>query len=434
MRRATQVMLIVSVAVFCGVGISCHNEEPTQPPSKPGHTTITFQATFTSIRWCRLQWSNDSTASSHKYLLLRDGRDTVFNDTVPSNMAVKVLPDTTLKPGTAYSYWVYRIVNGQRWDSATVNVRTLDTSSDQIAWTLTRICKASSTIRGIATTAPGDFWMSGWMPNDSGIYQLLHIKGGELTFIDLNADADVAGCFARSDTDVWVCGHATLYHYKGDTTIQYSTGNDSLPLTAMQYFASVWQSPDGQDLFVVGGKGLILHRHGFGAWEVQESGVQVDLYSIMAFSTTDIWVGGGNGYEGDLLHYDGTQWSLILRSVPPDSVVNVSRITGVWGETTDSIWIIGNGIYHRSLGGWQDRTPASDVTYLHGIYSKSWNNIVACGAFGLVLHFDGEHWTRYDQFLDMSSDLVLNGVVISGNEVYVVGADGKSSVLLHGTF
>jgi hypothetical protein len=427
--------LLLAVAVLGGMGISCcKKDQPTQPPSQPGHTALTLQATFTSIRWCRLEWNNDSTAPSHRYLLVRNGRDTVFNDTVAVGVKTAVVQDTGLKPGTNYSYWVYRIVNGAHWDSASVGVRTKDTSSDQISWNLLRICKAGSHLNGICSTGPGDYWISGWMPNDTGIYQLLHLKDGVYTFFDLQSDSWVGGCFATSDSSVWVCGNATVYHWDGHSLTSYGTWNDSFPSTWMQHFRDVWESPDLKDVFAVGVGGLIIHRSAAGKWTQMQSGTPVPLVSIRAFSAQDIYVAGGNGSEGDLLHFDGTSWMLILQSIPPDSVVNVANILDVWGESPDSLMLAGNSVYHREGTTWQDRMPNGPNAYVNGVCSTSWNNVIACGEFGMVTHFDGEHWKQYSQFFDPSSDLSFRRVTMVGNQVCVIGYDGKSSVLLLGHF
>src|SRR5581483_6230234 len=98
---------------------ACKNDCPSQPPVlPPGHTALALTPVQISTRWLTLQWKNDSTAVSRTYVLLRNGKDTVFVNTAPLTSDTITVKDSLLTPSTTYNYELYRIYKGAHWDSA----------------------------------------------------------------------------------------------------------------------------------------------------------------------------------------------------------------------------------------------------------------------------------------------------------------------------
>ncbi len=444
MRRSNSITLAIAAAVLCSIGVSCKKEYPAEP-QPPGHSTIVLQATFTSIRWCRLQWSNDSTASSHKYLLLRDGRDTVFNDTVPSNMAVEVLQDTTLKPGTSYSYWVYRIVNGQRWDSASVTVVTKDTSRDQYAWTMTRIGKPDSYLYSVWASSERSIWMCGNIATDTGTIRILHYTGDSLIPIPwhngLLAFSTTYSCFGTADTNVWFTAPATLARWDGNRICIYPLNGsvDSVPNLTSEIMTSIWVAPGGVELFAGGQRGVIIHRRANGTWEKQESGTKVTIMSIIGFAPNDVYACGREA-EGIILHYDGTAWTQVAIGTDPpvDSTYLFGTFMSLAGDSPDSLYVVGDLIYCRRNGKWQlAKAPwNTPQDYTFGAYKEwafgTWNNMWIVGDFGYMMHFNGEKWKTNYPFWNTSGSQVFVGGRTLPNQVFVVGSDNQSAFFIRG--
>ncbi len=440
---ATQTIRFAVVCLFAalaGLGIACNKDNPVQP-TPPGHSAITLQATLTSIRWCRLQWNNDSTAASHRYVLIRDDRDTVFNDTVAIRAAQKTLQDSGLAPGSEYTYRVYRIVNGKHWDSATVTVRTLDTTRDNYVWETTRLGNAGSVLYGIWGATPNSLWLAGLVGNaDSGKnYLALHIANGQPEYLQTSLGGAFHGVYGLTDSMVWFAGDNVLSEWDGLQFTSHVFDGDSLPYWNTS-FTSIWVAPDGLELFAAGTNGTIVHRKPDGkTWERMESGVTGFSFSrLIAFSANDVFVVGETTDPGDgiLLHYDGSIWSTVVKgkSPPPDSTFLTGRFTDVSGSGADSLVLVGAEVYHRNGPRWDSRTPTTlgALTLIEGADAKQWNCQFMVGDFGQVIKFDGEKWVLFRQLLNAGPNEILRAVRVVGDEVFIVGDDDQGAIFLHG--
>jgi hypothetical protein len=432
--------LVVAVAVLCSIGISCKKDNPVQP-TPPGHTAISLQATFSSIRWCRLQWTNDSTAASHHYILIRDNRDTIFSDTVEPHDALRVLRDTALKPGTGYTYWIYRIVEGMRWDSATVNVRTLDTSRDYLSWETIRLGVAGNVLYGVWGMSPSSVWLAGdiWNADSDRHCLAVHWVNGHFEYphVDLGGTLNAVG--GLSDSLVWFAGDNVLSMWNGSQFISHVFDGDSLPFWNTK-FTSLWIAPDGMELFATGTNGIILHRKSDGkTWQKMESGVSGYSFSrILTFASNDIYVVGetADPNEGILIHYDGSVWATVVKGVatPSNAGELQGRFTDVTGSSTDSIVLVGEHVYHKVGSGWETRTPTNlgDLSLTEGADAHTWNNVFLVGDFGQVIKFDGEKWVQFPQLLNAGPNEILRAVRVIGEDVFIVGDDDRGAILIHG--
>ncbi len=440
-KRTASLACSLLAAVLCGMGISCHKDNPVQP-TVPGHTAITLSADFVSLRWTRLSWTNDTTAASHQYVLLRNGRDTVFNASVVASQKAVTVQDTTLKPGTEYSYEVFRIVNGAHWDSASVAVRTKDTTKDVYAWTTVKYGLPGSVLFGIWGLSPSSIWMVGAIDSNPSGYagSIIHRVMGVDTFIKVEGPTlRYFGVYGTSDSDVYFCGLAVISHWDGHRMTYHVFDGDSLPQIGT--FDAIWEAPDKKELFAVGSFGLIMHRKADGAtWEQLTSGTSMTLVSIRAFSSSDIFVCGQGATTGIILHFDGSTWQTeaIGDPSPPDSTYLWGRFICLAGEARDSLYAVGTKIYRR-LGGkwtlanapWNQAGPPNGGALKEGA-DGTWNNLWVSGDFGFVMHFNGEHWKTNYPFWDTSSDLILVRELAFDNEVFIVGSDNQGAYLMHG--
>jgi hypothetical protein len=113
-----------------------------------------------------------------------------------------------------------------------------------------------------------------------------------------------------------------------------------------------------------------------------------------------------------------SQWTLI------DSViVEVNNFEDRWGYNT--IWASSSGqVYSLGVGVFTLRGNSWVRVYntgnaLVGISAVDEKNIFVVGYSGTVLHFDGNDWYQYSQFL--GSGMTLTDVWTNGTEVFVVG-------------
>jgi hypothetical protein len=429
----------VLLAVLAAMGISCKKDNPVQP-TPPGHTAITLTADFVSLRWTRLSWNNDSGAASHKYVLLRNGKDTVFNASTPASQKTVTVQDSMLTPGTDYSYEVLRIVNTAHWDSASVAVRTKDTTKDAYSWTTVKYGYPNSVFYGIWGTSPTSLWIVGAVDSGSWVATIIHRTMGRDTLFDVvGPTSRYYGVFGTSDTDVYFCGPSVITHWDGKKLGYHVFDGDSLFQAGT--LSAIWEAPDKKELFAVGSFGLIIHRKSDGkTWEQMTSGTTMTLVSIRAFSRSDIYVCGQGATTGIILHFDGSSWQTVAIGdpSPPDSTYLWGRFICLAGEAPDSLYAVGTKIYRRLGGHWMlAKAPWNEPGDPTGGALKEgadgvWNNLWVSGDFGFLMHFNGERWTTNYPFWNTAGDLFLDRALSFDSDVFIVGSDNQAAYLIHG--
>jgi cysteine-rich repeat protein len=258
-------------------------------------------------------------------------------------------------------------------------------------------------------------------------------------------------------------------------------------LPTSQTITGLWGSgPD--DVFAVGRNGTILHHDGL-TWTLQPSSTTVDLHAVWGTAPDDVYAAGD---ALTLLHYDGASWTTV-RTGPADglageflavfaaapgnvviggttglyhyngaALVRRSPIIGraLWGTSTTNIFAAGAGIQRFDGSVWSPQ-PNPTGTFLAvsgtspndlfavGPSSYSYNGsswaagpfsdaglaaVSASGARGVfaagqngALH----HWDRSRVELFVSRTTAdLNALFMTGNMVFMAGADGTLDVMV----
>jgi hypothetical protein len=432
--RAIAVGARVLVAMVIVSAVSC--KDNTVEPLSPRNTSISFSLIYASTRWCTMQWTNSQKAASHYYIVVRNGQDTVYRDSVKPEVPLVAFRDSTMKASSTFLYRIYRIVEGGRRDSADLTVQTLDTTKSQYAWEKIRLGNPGSVLNGVWGTSPQSVWMCGFVDSGARSSNILHfVDGVPRTWNIAAATTRWSGCYGVSDSSVYFVGVGAMTHFNGVTFKTDTLYGSGAPVHSGE-LVSVWVTPDDKEVFAVGIGGSIVHRNANKVWEKQTSGTVLALTSVWGFSATDVYAAGQGPTTGILLHYNGSTWQDVVKGdpAPPDSTFLYGRFAAISGASPDSMVIAGDSIYHRYQGAWQKRTPDThwQLTYFRSVDAHLWNNIFAVGEFGEIIKHDGDHWVAYQQYLDYSSDLNFNQVVLLGGEPYIVGGDGESAVLVHG--
>ena len=99
----------------------------------------------------------------------------------------------------------------------------------------------------------------------------------------------------------------------------------------LTHLSGVWGS-SFEDVFAVGGRGVILHFDG-SRWRHQESGTGKDLAAVWAGSRTEAFA---VGLDGVILHFDGRGW------VKEKSGTS-KTLLAVWGASPTDVYAVGRG-------------------------------------------------------------------------------------------
>jgi hypothetical protein len=173
---------------------------------------------------------------------------------------------------------------------------------------------------------------------------------------------------------------------------------------------SVWGSGP-RDVFAFDDQGEVLHYDGTG-WTLT-------MPPFLSYSNVihDLWGTGPNdvfgvGDGGEIDHYDGTSWSEMSTGV-------FGYFSGVWGSGSSDVWACGwsGQLAHWNGASWSAVASGTTTAFL-GIWGSSASDIFVVGANGTIRHYDGTTWSP------MSSGTTADLVGVWGsapNDVFATG-------------
>jgi uncharacterized membrane protein len=188
-------------------------------------------------------------------------------------------------------------------------------------------------------TSPSDIYAVGETDAGVGPGMILHYDGSDWTERDVTIP--LVAVWGTSLRDVWAVGRGrSILHYDGASWGVMDSGTDA-------HLFDVWgTSPT--DVFAVGSGGTILHYDGT-RWSLMESGTVASLSAVWGTSSSDVYAAQVQcGYSpsgscfttiGNVLHYDGTSWSVL----PGGS----SGLHDVWGTSTGDVVMVGDYVILR---------------------------------------------------------------------------------------
>ena len=112
----------------------------------------------------------------------------------------------------------------------------------------------------------------------------------------------------------------------------------------------VWTSVDGNIAWAVGDDGTLLFRNAAtGAWALNPSPVQDNLYDVWGTGTGDVWAGGSFGV---IVHYDGATWCEAVLGAPQIGINSNGAIRTIWGRGPAEIYFgaIGTVVLYDGMG------------------------------------------------------------------------------------
>lgn len=208
-----------------------------------------------------------------------------------------------------------------------------------------------------------------------------------------------------------------------------------LGFTSMNYVGTgvflntAWGSAES-DVFAAGYDGLVLHYDGT-AWATMPTPVSETLYGLGGSSAHDVYA---VGKVGTLMHFDGTSW------VAQDAGVDV-QLNTVWSASPTEAFVgaraelqpdgsrVGVMLHSTQPGVWQRQVlpqrDGSDGPRIFGLWGSGPSDVFATSR-GEVLHFDGQAWSFMTIPADVHDGLLdLYSIWGSGpNDVFAIGEAG----------
>jgi hypothetical protein len=293
---------------------------------------------------------------------------------------------------------------------------------------------------------------------------ILHYDGSQWSVMLTASTSSLASVWGSGPADVFTVGYdGTILHYDG---LRWSAMPTPAPMYASFFsFNDVWGSGPN-DVFAVGYDCTILHYDGVywsemicppscydidAVWGTSPDNVYaVDGSTIFHYDGIswsemhhaqgrifyDIWGSSENNvlavgyrdngieYTGTALYFDGSSWQSL--SIP---VCSICEFISIWGGGKDDIFILAEEmdqrerpmILHYDGVKWNTTIYETD---LYGIGGDGWDNVVAVGEQGTILHLN----TRWSQMSNPTTAILHSGWGSSSSDVFAVGDDG---VILH---
>ncbi len=217
----------------------------------------------------------------------------------------------------------------------------------------------------------------------------------------------------------WIPAGSAAYAYDGTSWLSRSNGLGPSPGLRVGVLAPLGSS----DVWGTGranGHDTLVHWDGTtwtAAGPVLDSSVY--LFDITMTSPGEGWAVGeqstGTGYQGVVLHYDGSTWTVNPGPPGATSLYSVSAPIG------GSAWVVGlsgtsGRIYHFGAGGWTTISPPDGSQPLRIYMLNDAAGWVTTD--GSILHWDGSVWTSEYT----GTGATLQGLAGVGGQVWAVGS------------
>jgi hypothetical protein len=230
--------------------------------------------------------------------------------------------------------------------------------------------------------------------------------------------------------EIYAVSYANLLKWTGSDWEEKAFFMEQIPFDGQ--VLKMW-GIDQNNIYCVGRNGAIYYYFGT-SWQKIESGTDLHLYDIYGdYSETDgtyeILVVAANrsvSFDKEILKISSTTTvtSLATEGIP-------HSIVDIWFKANKKYYVCGAGLFSKSNvemnEPWEELTASS--VYLESIDGNRLNDIVICGSFGELLHYNGASW---ESFEDMPGGSLLLSVKIKDDLVVTVGIENPMAFIAIG--
>ena len=326
----------------------------------------------------------------------------------------------------------------------------IDTTSHNFAWQSWTFGEhSSSTLNDVAIINDSSIWAVGEIYLNDSLgqpdphpYGLVHWNGNEWEVKRITAQNPSGGysyiiptgILVINPTEIWLArGGVFLFNGNNITQaywlVNYSGYNGGI-FNNGETAQKLW-GKSSTDLYAVGNNGAMAYYNGVD-WQKIESGTEFNIYDIYGQKKN-------NGeYEiicvaSDLFLNHGKKIFKIENNnvtVIPDEGLSNS-IHSVWFVPETKYFVGGDGLFSTtSLSeNWTRHTELPSY-YKDAIRGNSLNDIIVVGAFGILLHYNGNSWKNFQDITYING--ALGRVDIKGNVVCTVGYNDNKAIVIIG--
>jgi hypothetical protein len=333
-----------------------------------------------------------------------------------------IVINTTLQSNKIYTYQTTELINGKEEKSDTLQVKTLDITSDNFTWntfTFRDPTYGSSALNDVAIIDENNIVAVGEIYNDTtGIrYNAVQWDGNNWTikripyYYQGQPFYPIQTIFAFSPNDIWFGGNGII-HWDGN---QYNPIPIPTIVWGPHQINKIWGT-SANNLYIVGNDGKIAHYQN-GYWSKVESGTTTNV--------NDIWGTDDSSTNNfTILCTVSSRYQLgdyKLLSISGNTAKEYitwpyTRLYGVWFNSPQKIYIVGSGAYlyrNNSL----NTINLSTNYFLTRVKGNALNDIYITASDAQVFHYNGINWNEVFNGIDGGYE----GMDVKGNTVVLVG-------------
>ncbi len=424
-----RISVLVFVIVLFSLGLlSCNKDNPIPPEQQP-QISLSLEDVSCTEAWLKLTTANITLPADVELL-----KDDIHSETISLTSADTILYVDSLLPNNTYILSSIIQSANQTIRSESLPVTTLDTTSHNFTfqtWTFGGEA-GSCTLYDVAIINENNIWAVGEIyvadtsQNGYTMYNAVHWDGNqwELKRILYNGSTWVIRTiFTFSENDIWF---SAFVRYDGQNFIELP-----IPGILMGWSLNKIWGTSSNNLYVVGNNGNIAHYDGQ-SWTRIESGTELNINDIYgAYNNgTDEWeilavaADYGVNFDKAILKLNNNEVIRLTTTSNPD----IEPLLGVWFMPGQQYYVVGSGIYQKHFMDdimWKNNFFAITTFATTSITGNDINDVVAVGAFGDLVHFNGTSWKS-----DYEEPLLNNGsytrVAIKGDLLVAVGGNYTS--------
>jgi hypothetical protein len=422
-ERFTLIILLLASIMF--LSLKC--KDFGVPPLPEGSVRLSQDYVSCTEVWLKLAFTDNN--NPRGFALLRDGVQLTSGSLTASD---SLLVDTNVVAGHTYSYTAQRLNGSTAFDAATLDVRTLDSTSHSINWIVDTL-GAQGVIRDVWVFDRNNAWAVGeiYLRDSTGqinmnnLYNAAQWNGTSWMLKRIPYDyqgqpyySQLYSIYAFETNDIW---YEAGTHWDGS---QYKTS--TLNISFPSHVNKIWGT-SSNDLFIIGNNGLIAHRNAAGSWTQMTSNTTVDLQDIFGLDATHIWATGTNVSDGHsvVLQYNGSQWTTLYDNAnkPPLSFFAFSTI---WTSSSTFIYLAGGDYLRKLLLSSLNFGSPIEIgqRYMaHRIRGTASNDIFVAAEDGECSHFNGNSWYLYPELKSYSNGSVRFLSAFSKLDFILLGGD-----------
>ena len=445
MSNSFKILLILSVVLLI---LSCNTTEPppTKPPAPKPEITLAQEDASAIEAWIKITTTNIQLPTT---VTLKK------NNTVEKTISLltqdSVIYIDSLLPKTTYTFQALTTADGKETVSNELSVVTMDTTSHNFtfqSWTFGTI--GSSTLYDVAIIDENNIWAVGEIliadtsQNGYTTYNAVHWDGiswklYKLQFYTFCGQPNTGSyparaIFAFDKNNIIISSGSQLTYLNGEI----QTKTNCVPVSVNK----IWGTSIN-DLYIVGKYGNIAHYTN-GQWTKIESGTDkrlTDIYGTM--DKDNIWACGwdNNHTQGIILKIFNSTTNIIW-----DGINNNGEYYGfintLWTNGGE-FWLAGGFVYRQSIlfsdKGHLIRIPTEygsklfdPGNFVLSIRGTEKNNIFLAGDLGMIWHYNGKSWLKYDELYSQQLDRRIYGIAAKDNLVVAVGWKNSNSWIIIG--